>query len=277
MPPGDVKNKVTLERARAKLDVVKGSTVRSSKRKKLEDFFGESRRIVEERSDVSELAKSSKDSENLDQGVWVDQAKAKLHAARAKKTGASSRKRAAKNRPRRKEILVPSEGAPPNVDGKDDSGSRSCDEEEVVLPDCTMVEKARTKLRAVKAQTQKGSRTSQRIANSQSRTQQRLDMQLEVERKEGGTLVRAERKGQKTLRLQELANSPSKQHTHTDSGNSGNPALMLQSVKNVVGVLQNSSSSTSGFIAVLIQFDHRGRLGCCASIFNFNFNFLILF
>lgn len=237
MLPGDVKNKVTLERARAKLDVVKASTKRSSKRRKLEDLFGESR-IVEERSDVSDIAKSSQDSENLDKGVWIDQAKAKLHAARVKKTADSSRKQAAKNRPRRKEIFVPSQCTPPNVDGKDDCGSRSCDEEEVVLPECTMIEKAKTKLRAVKAQTQKGSRISQRIANSQFKTQQRLDVQLEVERKKGGTLLKAERKGQKKLGLQELLNSPSRQHTQTDAGNFGNPALMFQSVKNVVWMLQ---------------------------------------
>jgi len=223
---GDVKNKVTLERARAKLDVVKASTERSIKRRKLEDFFGESRK-VEERSDVSDLAKSSKDSENLDQGVWIDQAKAKLHAARVKKTAASSRKQAAKNRPRRKEILVPSEGTPTNVDGKDDCGSRSCDEEEVVLPQCTMIEKAKTKLRAVKAQTQKGSRTSQRIANSQFKTQQRLDVQLEVERKKGGTLLKAERKGQKKLGLQEIVNSPSRQHTQADADREMSPDVSI--------------------------------------------------
>lgn len=238
MLPGDVKNKVTLERARAKLDVVKASTGRSTKRKKLEDFLDESR-IVEERSDVSDPAKSSKDSENLDQGVWIDLAKAKLHAARVKKTTVSSRKQAAKNRPRRKEILVPSEGTPPNVDGEDDCGFRSSDEEEVVLPECTMIEKAKTKLRAVKAQTQQGSRTSQRIANSQFKTQQRLDVQPEVERKKGGTLLKAERKGQKTMGLHELVDSPSKRHTQTDAGNSGNPALMFQSVKNVVWMLQD--------------------------------------
>lgn len=122
---------------------------------------------------------------------------------------------------------MPSEGTPTNVDGKDDSGSRSCDEEEVVLPQCTMIEKAKTKLRAVKAQTQKGSRTSQRIANSQFKTQQRLDVQLEVERKKGGALLKAERKGQKKLGLQEIVNSPSRQHTQADAGNSGNPALMF--------------------------------------------------